>query len=867
MVDRGTARLADGEADAGADMLAKALRIWRGPALADVAFADFAQPEIRRLEELRLHALEARIDADLKLGRHAALVSELEDLSLRYPTRERLVGQLMLALYRDGRQADALEVYQRTRIRLAEDIGVNPGPSLQALQADVLAQAVRLATPCDRTESAASADNSPQRLTLPMPSTELVGRGELVADIGHLLEQHPGRLVTLVGPGGVGKTRVALAVGDQARGGVGAVLWADLSAVADPDDVAGVLAGAVGARPEGNETELGATIRLLRTGRRLLIADNFEHVVRAAPLVAELLSACRALTVLTTSREPLRLSCERCVAVEPLELDAAVELFIAAARRHDHEFRASDAPAISAICERLDGLPLAVELAAARTALLTPTEISERIHHAIEIAVGGARDLPERQQTLRATLDWSRRLLGEEEDAAFRRLAVFAGDASIAAIEQITGSTVTTLEALVARQLVQRTGAGPDGTRVRMLQTVREYAGELLQADPAREDLHGAHFRWYLAQHARLYGREHADAVAALTHDAHELMAALDWAIAARPSEALQLIGALDGFWFAPWTGAGALRRIDAALEAADGLAPPADRGNAQLVRVRQLKFREGRDATVGPAQVALELFAEAGDAAGEARALCALSACAIESHALRGEGNIADAVRLAEQAVDRARASGDAPTVAFALGRLAGVVPVAAVEPYLAEATLSLLAVGNLYELAQLQSNVAYGMLAEGRPEDARRVIDADLAEQTVDPFVQVNSRGDRGLAALLAGDLMSAGQLFAEQLELCHRHGCVTISREALGGLAAVAAASGEDQRAARLLGALGPEGMLGHLKILNTIEQRFLRPARHRIGAEAWDREQADGAAIVPDELLAYATATSAAGPAPR
>jgi hypothetical protein len=336
-------------------------------------------------------------------------------------------------------------------------------------------------------------------------------------------------------------------------------------------------------------------------------------------------------------------------------------------------------------------------------------------------------------------------------------------------------------------------------------------------------------------------------------------MAALDWAIAARPPDALELIEALDGFWFAPWTGVGALRRIDAALEAADGLAPPRVRGDAQLARVRQLKFREGREATVRPAQAALELFAQAGDAAGEARALCALSACAIESHSLRGEGDITDAVRLAEQAVDRARASGDAPTLAFALGRLAGVVPVAAVNPYLAEATSSLLAVDNLYELAQLQSNVAYTLLAEGRPEDARRVIDPDLAEQTGDPFVQVNSRGDRGLVALLAGDLISAGQLFAEQLELCHRHGFVTLSREPLGGLAAVAAASGNDRRAARLFGALGPEGMLGHLKILDTIEQRFLRPARYRLGTEAWRREQLEGAAIAPDELLAYATAT--------
>src|SRR3954451_9476018 len=228
LVDRATARLADGEAETGADMLAQALALWRGPALADVAFADFAQAEIRRLEELRLHALEARIDADLEVGRHAALIGELWDLSLRFPTRERLAAQLMLALYRDGRQTDALEVYQRTRTRLAEDIGLDPGPSLQALQADILAQAARIAAPGDGPAAATPPDTGPAVPALPVPSSELIGRGQRVADIEALLEQHPGRLVTLVGPGGVGKTRVALAVGHHARGGdMGAVLWAD----------------------------------------------------------------------------------------------------------------------------------------------------------------------------------------------------------------------------------------------------------------------------------------------------------------------------------------------------------------------------------------------------------------------------------------------------------------------------------------------------------------------------------------------------------------------------------------------------------------------------------------------------------------
>ncbi|HET7049161.1 MAG TPA: BTAD domain-containing putative transcriptional regulator [Solirubrobacteraceae bacterium] len=374
------------------EILGAALALWRGPPLAEVAFDDFAQVEIRRLEEQRLGALEVRIDADLRLGRHAELIAELESLVAAEPTRERLVGQLMLAQYRSGRQADALAVYQRARTRLAEELGLDPGPGLKALQAQILEQADSLESrPVVADLQAWTPTSRP-----PAPPTSTIGREREIEAVSGLLCRVDVRLVTLVGPGGVGKTRLGLAAAratelhfsDRA-------CWVELAGVARAKDVGLTIANALGVTPEHGESIPEVLRRTLAARQLLLVTDNFEHVVESAVLIGELLAACPGLTVLATSREPLKLSAEHRFFVEPLavpespktatladlEQASATAMFIAVATRHDNRFSVSPAtaPAVARVCSRVDGLPLAIELAAARTRLFEIEELAARL--------------------------------------------------------------------------------------------------------------------------------------------------------------------------------------------------------------------------------------------------------------------------------------------------------------------------------------------------------------------------------------------------------------------------------------------------------------------------------------------------------
>ena len=315
--------LQEGDARSGAARLREALGLWRGPPLADFAYESFAQPEIARLEESRLTALEECVDAELELGEHARLVAELEALVYEHPLRERFLGELMLALYRSGRQADALDSYRRARVHLADELGLEPGPVLEELQMQILEHAPELQAsrrPGHDTErpftGRAAADG---RSVLPRPPTPLIGREEELPAVCRLLAGLDARLVTLTGPGGVGKTRLALevmrALESSFADGVG---WVELAAVVRPDDVGSTIARALAVTPLPGESPRQALGRYL-TGKRLLLAiDNFEHVLEAAELVAELLGTCPGLALLVTSRETLNLAAEHRVVIAPL---------------------------------------------------------------------------------------------------------------------------------------------------------------------------------------------------------------------------------------------------------------------------------------------------------------------------------------------------------------------------------------------------------------------------------------------------------------------------------------------------------------------------------------------------------------------
>jgi predicted ATPase/DNA-binding SARP family transcriptional activator len=520
LVADGRRALATGRGEDAAAELREALALWRGPPLADLASAPFAPAEIARLEEQHLAALEVRVDAELAAGRHSELIGELQQLTTQRPWRERLHAQRMLALYRSGRQADALEAYRHAREVLVEQLGIEPGAELHDLHEAILAHDPGIDAP---PAAASRLSDGPRASldargdsTLPAPPNRTIGRKHQLAAVGERLRTASIRLLTLTGPGGVGKTRLALEAAraveaDFADG----ACFVSLAALQRPEEVPAAVVSALGITLLAGESPNQAAERFLAAKHLLLIADNFEHVLAAAPFIGALLGSCPALTVLATSREPLALHAEARHPVPPLSLpelgtpddtetwagEDAVTLFRERARAHDPAFDLSDgnAAAVAEICRRVDGLPLAIELAAARSGLLSPAEIAERLDVALGAPGAAARDAPARHHTLRATVDWSYELLSDGEQACFVRFAVFAGGATIEAAQTVTGADLDTLDHVVGKSLLVRRRQPHTATRLQMLETVRAYAAERFAVAHDGDAVRERHYRHFFA--------------------------------------------------------------------------------------------------------------------------------------------------------------------------------------------------------------------------------------------------------------------------------------------------------------------------------------------------------------------------------
>ena len=398
--------------------LREALALWRGPALADFEHEPFAWGEISRLEQLRLEAVESRIDADLAAGHHTRLLPELDAMLAAHPHRERVQAQRMLALYRSGRQADALDAYRAPGTTLVAELGIEPGPELRRLERAILDQDPELTRRSSAHRSIAS---------LVARSTSFVGREKELREIRALLGRADVRLLTLTGPPGTGKTRLAVETttgGGRSR----ETVFVELAPIVDPGLVAPTIASTLGLSETSRQWAAEALVLHLHRRRTLLILDNLEQVLEAAPMLAELLAGAPGTQLLVTSRAPLDLPEEHIYPVPPLQLPGtsrplqlarlqeteAIRLFVDRAReaRADFALSAENAEAVAELCLRLDGLPLALELAAARIKLLSPRAILERLGGRLELlkAVPGA-GLPERHRTLRAAIEWSYELL------------------------------------------------------------------------------------------------------------------------------------------------------------------------------------------------------------------------------------------------------------------------------------------------------------------------------------------------------------------------------------------------------------------------------------------------------------------------
>ncbi len=578
LLERGRAALEADRADDAADDLREALAVWRGPALADLPEEARRAAESEHLEELRLTALELRVDAELACGRHDAVVAELEKLTAEHPYREKFLQQRLLALYRCGRQAEALEVYRTARDLLAEDLGLDPSPALQELERAILKQDSSLAAP-----------EPPSRSTrpLPVPPTPLVGRRLELAAVSALYRDEGARLVTLTGPGGTGKTRLALALAHmlepELRDGA---IFVGLAPVSDPE----LLVSTVAKSLDVQEGELPLPERVadqLRERRVLLVLDNFEQLLAAAPFVGDLLAAAPRLWIVATSRAPLRLAGEREYPVPPFETpDAdlpfealvktdALRLFSARARAVDPGFEldAASAPEIARVCGRLDGLPLAIELAAARAKLLAPAEILERLEREPNLLPSGPRDAPARQQTLAATIRWSYDLLGPAERLTFARLGVFVGGCTLEAAEEVCQTTLETLGTLVDNNLLRRRDS-----RFAMLETVRHFAVERLEETGAAE-VRRRHAEWLTELAETMSERTVAGEDATVWLDRiqpeHDnIRAALAWSVENAPELALRTSSSLRLFWEVRGHFREGARWLDEALARSAGAAP-----------------------------------------------------------------------------------------------------------------------------------------------------------------------------------------------------------------------------------------------------------------------------------------------------
>ncbi|MFF8289594.1 ATP-binding protein [Streptomyces sp. NPDC016309] len=555
----GTAALGTGDPAAAARLLDRALALWQGPALADLPDRD-DDPLAVRAARRRTAARRDRLAAEVALGRPEAALAGLAELTAEHPLDEPLAALHIRALRSAGRPAEALAAYEDVRTRLADRLGTDPGPDLTSLYAELLAGDARTGRP----PAAPPAPGAPRaRLT------SFVGRaGELAA----LTEEvRARRLVTLLGPGGVGKTRLALEAADAVTRAENA--WPDGTCVAELApvrhgvDVPEAVLHALGVREpprwgaaDGPPREPLAQLVDHCAGRRLLIVlDNCEHLVDAAATLADtLLTRCPGVTVLATSREPLGVPGEAVRPVEPLRQDAALRLLADRGASARPGFRTDDDPeACAELCRRLDGLPLGIELAAARLRALTPRQIADRLDDRFRLLDRGSRTALPRQQTLRAVVDWSWDLLDTTERVVLRRLAVFSGGCSLALAEEVCAEpgTLEALTSLVDKSLVVAVPRpGGDGMRYRLLETVADYAAERLAEAGERESTARRHLtavREFVRTAGRqLHGPRQTAWLETLDTEHDNVRAALRTAVDLREEqEGLCMVLSLGWFW------------------------------------------------------------------------------------------------------------------------------------------------------------------------------------------------------------------------------------------------------------------------------------------------------------------------------
>ncbi|HET9968610.1 MAG TPA: BTAD domain-containing putative transcriptional regulator, partial [Streptosporangiaceae bacterium] len=790
-------------------LLAQALSLWHGPALAGVG-APFATDAADRLGELRLEALEARAGADLALGRHADLAGELGELVKQHPLRERLWAQLMVALYQGGRQSDALAAYQAARRLLAEELGVQPGPELESVQHAVLRHHPSLAPPgAARTRPA-----------LPRPLGEFVGRQRESGQLAEMLDRN--RLVSLVGAAGVGKSRLAVEVARSVTGRYPGGTWfVELSTLTAAELVPQAVADALGVRAEPGVRLADTVTAALARRKALLILDNCEHLLPACrSLAGTLVTASAELRVLAASRQSLGISGEAIFPLPPLPVpgpddpweqaaaSAVVWLFGARAASARPGFLVTEANIglVRDICHRLDGLPLAIELAASRVAALPLRDIAGRLDHQFRLLDARATASPARHGGLDTAIQWSYDLLSEPEQLLFERLSVFAGGFTLDDAEAVAGDTrlpargvAAHLSALVSQSLVQLEEIYPERGRYRVLEPLRQYArGRLSErGEAAATAERHARRRLALIEAAEplFYQAGSMPWLERIRAENENLRGALQWAFG--PDGDGQLGARMAALLWHPWDLAGAraegLHWIDAGLQATGASEP--ERRMRLLAAATLLRLGLGETSTArGLATEQLGLARAHGDRRWEGDALTRAGVIAWT------RGDLRAATIHLEQAVDALRAAQDRWRESIALAHLARVRRDAHELPA-AQAT----AEGALAAARQVGEDTVLGFALDvlgsvlrrrGRSDQA-----GELVEEALTHYRAIGYREGEASALQATGRLLldrsapdAARQAFGSALELCLRLGHRGGIAASLEGLAQAFLASGE-------------------------------------------------------------------------
>ncbi len=692
------------------------------------------------------------------------------------------------------------------------------------------------------------------RTNLPVPATAFIGRERELEELAALLADGTRLLtLTLTGPGGTGKTRLALqAVAASANAFPEGVWWVPLASLRDAGLVLSSVALALGV-PEQPGRGIEETLAdVLSAGRAIVLLDNLEHLLPVAADAVATLRDAGGATVVVTSRERLQLAGERVFAVAPLATAEAVELFLARTAALDVD--GGDEAAVAELCARLDNLPLAVELAAARAGLLAPAEILSRLGGRLDRLRGG-RDADPRQQTLRATISWSYELLDPAERQLFTLLAVFVGGATLDAVEAVCDADLDVLASLLDKSLVRRTG-----DRVWMLETIREFAVEQLDKDPNADGLRDRHARHYLAFAVgcdrELKGPGQPAVLDECAGERDNLRVALERLLDRDPPAALQLVAALWLFWFMRGHFHEGREMLSGALERARGT--PSEAGASALLGAGAFAWEQGdRKESFGLLNESLAAARAAGSTRIEIHALAMLA------NGYAAELGHEEQIRIGREGIALARAHGDGWLLGLAIGNhglaMSELGETEKAAELVEEAYRLGRDVGETFLTAIWACDLAWYALFAGDTVAARTWLEEslELAGRIDDLRDLGSSTVNLGWVELLEGDLARARTCFEEGAAIARRLGKPATGAEVLWGFAQAAAAGGDPEGAARLAGAAAALGIpAGFDPAVSITFAHHVDDARKALGEDAWQKAWADGAELDPHAALRLA-----------